>query len=116
EVPHRVGYLEAIRLQNAADCLLLLGSTDLAYSPSKVYLYYLSRRPIVALVFAGSVMERLLEELQCAHRVHFSLGGDTAEARRRVEALFDGLLDGFPAAEHPPRNDALFESRYLAEE
>jgi hypothetical protein len=52
--------------------LLLPGSSDLAYSPSKVYPYYLSRRPTLGLVFKNSVMERLLDELACAYMVRFT--------------------------------------------
>ena len=116
EVPHRVGFIEALRMQDRADALLLLGSSDLAYTPSKAYLYYLTGRPILGLVFRGSVMERLLDELQCAFMVRFSEGLPKDDAHALIADFFDLAIDGFPAGSLPLRNDHYFNSRFLAEE
>lgn len=116
ETPHRIGYLEAARLQQAADALLLLGSSDPAYSPSKVYLYFLSGRPMLALVFRGSVMERLLDELNCATLIRLQPGGTADAPPPELEAFFDAALDGFPPASLPERREAHFRARYLAGE
>ncbi len=114
ETPHRVGFLEAIRLQDAADVLLILGSSDLAYSPSKIYLYYLTGRPILGLVFRTSVMERLLDELSCAFMVLFSEDQPKDKAFARLADFFDLAIEGFPSCSLPARNDEVFEKRYLA--
>ena len=115
ETPHRLGHLECLRLQAEADALLLPGSSDLAYSPSKVYSYYLSSRPILGLVFKASVMERLLDELGCAYLVRVHSGEPKDAAYEALARFFDAALDGFPAGILPQRNDALFDSSYLAE-
>lgn len=115
EVPHRVGLLEALRILQAADSLLLLGSSDLAYSPSKVYLYYLSGPPILGLVFQDSVMERLLEELSCAWIVRFAQGAPKDAAYAALERYFDAVLDGFGPGDLPQRNHAEFHRRFAAE-
>ncbi|HRE83846.1 MAG TPA: glycosyltransferase [Opitutaceae bacterium] len=71
EIPHRVGYLESLQWQREADALLLVGSPDLAYSPSKLFTYLRAGKPILALVFPDSHLETLLEETGGAHLVRF---------------------------------------------
>jgi len=116
EVPHRIGYLDALQLQHRTDILLLLGSSDLAYSPSKVYLYFLTDRPILGLVFRDSVMERLLDELSCAYVVRFREREPKEEAHAGLYRFFDYVLDGFPDGVLPKRNQQHFNTYYLAEE
>ena len=115
EIPHRIGHLESLSLQLKADVLLLPGSSDLAYSPSKIYPYFLARRPILGLVFKDSVMERLLEELNCAYMVRFSEHEAKDAAHEALCQFFDLAIDGFPAGSLPPRNGAFFKAHYLSE-
>lgn len=115
EIPHRLGHLECIRLQIEADILLLPGSSDLAYSPSKVYPYYLSQRPTLGLVFKNSVMEGLLDELACAYMVRFNADEAKESAHEALCRFFDLAFAGFPAGTFPVRNDAYFNTRFLAE-
>lgn len=114
EIPHRLGHLECLRLQSEADVLLLPGSSDLAYSPSKAYPYYLTGRPILGLVFEGSVMEALLDELSCAFLIRFREHGPKADAHSEIGHFFDLAFDGFRLGALPKRNDAVFDQRYLA--
>jgi Glycosyl transferase 4-like domain len=116
EITQRIGHLESIHWQNEADGLLILGSTDLAYSPSKIYPYYLSGRPILGLVFKGSVLERLLEELQCAYLVGFHLHESKDAAHAQLHTFFDLALAGFPAGSLPVRQTDYFNQHFLAEE
>jgi len=115
EIPHRIGHLESIRLQLEADVLLLPGSSDLAYSPSKIYPYYLSGRPMLGLVFRDSVMEHLLEELSCAHLARFRQSEPKDQAYGELHAFFDLALAGFPPGSLPTRRDDYFREHYLAE-
>jgi hypothetical protein len=116
EVPHRLGHLECLRLQREADVLLLPGSTDPGYSPSKIHPYYLAGRPVLALVFAGSVLEEILHVLSCAWLVRIPRPGDENDAGPATLArFFDAALDGFPPGFLPSRNAAFFEAHGLAE-
>ena len=115
EIPHRLGHLECVRLQCEADLLLLPGSSDLAYSPSKIYPYYLTGRPILGVVFRGSVLEELLDQLACAHVVRFDLAGSKAAAHDALCQFFDLTFAGFPPGTFPPRNDTYFATHFLAE-
>lgn len=114
EVPHRLGHLQCLQLQAAADVLLLLGSSDLAYSPSKIYPYYVSGRPMLAVVFKTSYLETIIGELSCAVVVSFEEKGARDEAHEKLCDFFSQALAGFPAGSLPPRNDALFQREYLA--
>jgi hypothetical protein len=115
EIPHRLGHLECIRLQRDADVLLLPGSSDLAYSPSKIYPYYLADRPTLAIVFKNSVMEALVRSLNCAVVVNFAEHEPKAEAHAAIADFFESALNGFPPGSLPVRNDAFFNEHYLAE-
>lgn len=115
EVPHRLGHLESIRLQSEADVLLLPGSSDLAYSPSKIYPYFLSGKPILGLVFRDSVLERVLDELNCAHLVRFREHEPKADAHAGIARFFDLALEGFRSGALPARHEKFFNECYLAE-
>lgn len=115
EIPHRIGFLQALRLQLDADVLLLPGSSDPAYSPSKLYQYYLAGPPMLGLVFRGSVMELLLKELNCSYLVSFGDTDDKGDASKAIQGFFDTALSGFPPAGLPTRNDAHFNSDYMSD-
>ena len=79
EMPYRIGYLDSLRLMQAADALLILGSDDLAYSPSKIYPCYLTQRPILGLAHHGSLLQYLLGQLHACQVVSLlSPGLETA--------------------------------------
>jgi hypothetical protein len=115
EVPHRIGHLESLALLLQADVLILLGSSDLAYSPSKLYPYYLSGKPILSIVFANSYLEGLLRELRCSWLVTFSSAGSKDDAYNRLTAFFDDAVKGLLVERQPVRNDANFRRTYYAE-
>ncbi|HYP15999.1 MAG TPA: hypothetical protein VEQ65_02210, partial [Opitutus sp.] len=114
EQPHRLGHLECLRLQSEADILFLGGSSDPAYSPSKLYPYFAAGRPILAVVFPQSVLEAALAEFSGAFLVH--MGPSSAEeASARLERFFRSAVAGFPAGSLPVRDEQLFAARYHAE-
>jgi hypothetical protein len=59
----RVGYFTAIKTLLAADAVLIPGSDDPAYNPSKVAACFLAARPTLALTPAGSALDRMVREL-----------------------------------------------------
>jgi hypothetical protein len=115
EIPHRLGHLACLRLQHDADILLLPGSSDLAYSPSKIYPYFLANRPILAVVFRDSVMEKILTELQCACLVGIRENEPHDPAHAELARFFDVALARFPGSALPGRNEAFFAAHFLAE-
>lgn len=114
ETAARIGHLDALKLQTEAHGLMLLGSIDTAYSPSKLYPYFLARRPMLGLVPRNSVLEKLLQELNCAHLISFELDGDNSAAVLSLQRFFELALAGFPTGFWPARNEELFRREYLA--
>jgi hypothetical protein len=86
----------------------------LAYSPSKLYPYVLSRRPILALVFRGSELEKILRELNCATLAVADDEQNFSEALGTLMAFFQTTLDRLPGESRPPANEALPGREYLA--
>ena len=115
EVPHRLGHLECLRLQTEADVLLLAGSSDRAYSPSKIYPYFLADRPTLAVVFQPSVLENLLTPLSFAVIVPLGDAPSHASAHAALAKFFDDALAGFPPGSLPTRNQAYFDAHFLAD-
>ena len=54
EHPHRIGYVDTLNHLMASDAVLVLGSTEPHYTPSKVFQAMLSRRPLFALLHERS--------------------------------------------------------------
>ena len=55
EIPQRIPYFEAMKVQQEATALLMIGGVEPHYSPSKLYPLILSKRPIL------SILHRLSE-------------------------------------------------------
>lgn len=114
ENPLRLGLLESLRAQANAQALLLLGSMDSAYSASKLYPYFLSGRPVLAIVLKGSVLEKQLRELSFATIVSFDETGGTSVTRSQIQSFLQNALAGFKGITMPARNTDLFRREYLA--
>jgi glycosyltransferase involved in cell wall biosynthesis len=56
ERPSRLRYFDALQVTLEADANLVLGSTDLAFTPSKILAVLAAGRPVLALAPAGSAM------------------------------------------------------------
>lgn len=96
EFPQRVPYFEALQLLVQSDAILLLGSRDSSYSPSKVYPCLLAEKPILALLSGESAVKPLLEQAQPDAVIEqWAIGagaeeGVTAPLRRRLHQLLLG--------------------------
>jgi hypothetical protein len=54
EHPHRIGYVDTLNHLEHSDAVLVLGSTERHYTPSKVFQAILSKRPVFAMLHAES--------------------------------------------------------------
>ncbi len=54
EHPHRIGYVDTLNHLMQSDAVLVLGSTEPHYTPSKVFQAMLSRRPVFAMLHEES--------------------------------------------------------------
>ena len=62
----RVGYFTAIATLLAADAVIIPGSDDAAYNPSKIAASFLAEKPSLALTPTGSALDRMVSELNFA--------------------------------------------------
>lgn len=115
ENPVRLGHLEALQWQARADALLLLGSRDLAYSPSKLYPYFLTGRPMLGVVFAESVLGALMRTLGGSSLAEFREDGPTDTAEMAIIGFFEQALTGFPPGSVTPRNEKYFREEFLSD-
>jgi hypothetical protein len=60
EHPHRIGYVDTLNHLEHADAVLVLGSTERHYTPSKVFQAILSKRPVFAMLHAESTAVDML--------------------------------------------------------
>jgi hypothetical protein len=95
EQTDRVPYFEGLRRLLDADLLVILGSDDPQYSPSKVYPYLLAGRPIVAVLHDASPVVGLLRRAG-ALVVTFGAGGGDADAMRTLTPALQTLLARLP--------------------
>lgn len=93
EYPDRIPYLDSLRLLLETDAALVLGSTDAAYSPSKIYPTLLAGKPILAVAPAGSVLEGMMAELgeACSLVVFGETNGSSGQSAQRVADCLCGL-------------------------
>ncbi len=99
EVPERVDYLEALALQQRARVILLLGSPEPHYTPSKVYPAYLSGRPLLGVYHEASSVVPFLRACPGARVV-------TLSARTPPEALAIETADALRAVLSSPADHA----------
>jgi glycosyltransferase involved in cell wall biosynthesis len=122
EMPQRVGYLEALRLMRGAEALLVPGSDDPDYSPSKLVTCASSGRPVLGVLHARSPAHAMAPALAGAVLVPFSReageGAVVDELMRRwfeadLGALASGstrAVPGFEAAQMTARIAAILDA------
>lgn len=95
EQTDRLRYFDALQVTLEADANLLFGSTDLAFTPSKILAVLAAGRPVVALAPAGSAMTQRLTQFGQAC-VTVPTGGPEAvsvgETVAQLQALAHGRL------------------------
>jgi hypothetical protein len=72
EHPERMPYLDVLNHLHASSGVLVFGSTERHYSPSKVFQAVMSRRPVFALLHRDSSAVSLLRETKAAQLMTFT--------------------------------------------
>ncbi len=62
EQPKRMGYFESLATLKRASALLILGSDDQAYSPSKIFTYALAEKPVIAVFKSESPATQIIKQ------------------------------------------------------
>lgn len=108
----RIPYLAALRWQQEADFLLLLGTIDPDYVASKLYPYIFARRPILAPFHAQSMLIPALAQSGAGTAVPFDPAPDAEFETRLLRAWADLIEAGL----EPPPTDWETVSPYTARE
>jgi hypothetical protein len=106
EQTSRVPYFEALQVVKDASHLLIVGSDDPAYMPSKLYPYLVAGRPIVAVAHEASAMTAVLRTAHVEALATFKPGApadDDASTKALAEAWRRLLENGVdrPVAPRP---------------
>ena len=116
EVAPRLDYLDALTVQTQASFLLLLGSSEPHYTPSRLYPALLAKRPVLAAYHAASSAVEVLRRVARPPSVRLVTYDDRNRALSRVPALAAALGD-LAAAPHfdPADIDPVALAEYGAE-
>jgi len=112
ETTGRITYLQSLRWQSQADGLLLLAAADPAYSPSKLHPYFLSGRPILAVVRERSLLRDLLRPLGGCVVAVVEDSPASNRSHPKVLSFLQAALKDFPPGAVPPRETAYFHDHY----
>jgi hypothetical protein len=72
EMPSRIKYLDVLNHLEQSSAILILGSTEIHYSPSKIYQAVMARRPMFALLHEESTAVATLRESRAAEVFTFT--------------------------------------------
>ena len=86
EMPSRIGYLDVLNHLRQSQGILVIGSTERHYSPSKIYQSVMARRPVLALLHEESTAAVTLRESKAGQVLTFT-EEQLPSARQLGEAL-----------------------------
>jgi hypothetical protein len=91
EHPHRIGYVDTLNHLERSDAVLVLGSTERHYTPSKVFQAMLSGRPVFALLHAQSTAVDMLRSSGAGRLLALTEGvlPDPSVVARELRALVE---------------------------
>lgn len=115
EHPDRIPLLDAYRALMQADVLLILGSDDLSYQPSKLFPYLYLEKPVICVVPGKGVIAEKVRGLGGVIFVD-SEQPLNEESSRNFKAQLDALLEDANTIDYSERKRVVqcFESRELA--
>ncbi|CAN5879251.1 hypothetical protein BH11PSE3_BH11PSE3_16370 [soil metagenome] len=92
EHPHRIGYVDTLNHLTHADAVVVLGSTEPHYTPSKIFQGALSRRPVLAVLHEASTAVGMVRAARAGRVIAFADGTlpDVGEICRTIAAVVTG--------------------------
>jgi hypothetical protein len=91
EHPHRIGYVDTLNHLVQASAVLVLGSSERHYTPSKLFLAVLSRRPVLAVLHEASTAVDMLAAARAGRAIILPEGAalDPALIASELQALVE---------------------------
>jgi hypothetical protein len=106
EHPHRIGYVDMLNHLERCSAVLVLGSTERHYTPSKVFQAILSKRPVFAMLHEESTAIGMIAQAGAGQVL--PLTGQTLPGPAAVTAALIKLIEAPPYV--PSVLDATFDS------
>ncbi len=88
EYPGRIAYLDVLNHLRHANVVLILGSPEPHYTPSKVFQAVLSRRPVIAILHQKSTAVSILKEVNAGRVVTFD---ETKPVGRCIDEIAEAI-------------------------
>jgi hypothetical protein len=108
EITDRIPYFESLSLLKKADLLLVPGSTDTAYTASKIYPYILAERPLIAVFHEKSSVVDFLRTIKYGKMTAFDHTRNTPD--KYIDECLSALVAVTGCTEVPQKVDPdLFE-------
>ncbi len=89
EYPARIPYLDVLNHLKQADAVLILGSTEPHYTPSKVFQAIRSKKPVFAFLHKGSSAVKILNETNAGEAITFE---DESHLDKRINTIKKALI------------------------
>jgi hypothetical protein len=99
EQTDRLPFLATARLLMDADALLVFGSDDPSYMPSKIFPYIMARKPLLAVVHEQSPVTEVVRKTQAGTLVTFGGKSTVRETAERIEREWFERLPTTPATD-----------------
>ena len=91
EIAPRIDYLDALNVQLKSHALLLMGSSEPHYTPSKAFPALLSGRPLIALYHRASTVVDLLARHPCAATMTFTDASELPALATEIACAFERI-------------------------
>jgi glycosyltransferase involved in cell wall biosynthesis len=112
ETAGRLNYFDTLQAFRDADALLLLGTNEAHYTPSRVYAALNSARPVIAVYHADSPVTDLLRRFGGPPSIRLIQYSAAHPVREQVDELSASLAD---LLEHPSYDARVVDRRVLCE-
>ena len=114
EYPKRIPYLDVLLHLNIADAILVLGSTEAHYTPSKTYQAVLSGKPLLAVLHRDSTAVNVIRQSNAGVVLAFAGGEGIHEIRdyfKDTFQFFREFAEGFDPAQVDMKVFDLYSAR-----
>ncbi len=112
EIPDRIPYFETLYLLQQANLLLVPGSTDTAYTASKIYPYLLAEKPLLAVFYQGSSVVKVLHDTGVGVAVIFD--HESRAASSYVDTCYAALCNLILSQTVPSKPDQAVMDQFMA--
>jgi hypothetical protein len=99
EHPARIPYLDVLNHLKYASAVLVLGSTEPHYTPSKIFQAILSRRPVIALLHAKSSAVDILQKVRIDTLVTFDSDRPSDSCVEEITRMITRIMQGSYSAQ-----------------